>query len=136
MLDHFREFQRSVQGFERELPRVRASSVTRAALLESARGVVDGYFRETRLQAAAAGLSADDLSVLDGELHALLEATHSRTPTTKYKSILKRVRSASLDLEKRLLASIPTACWRPNLKSAETRQVRDRRRRYVIYLMD
>jgi hypothetical protein len=67
--------------------------------------LVDGYFRDTRSKASAAGLSVDDLSLLDSALQSLLEATHGRTPTTKYKSILKRVRSASFDLEKRLLAS-------------------------------
>jgi hypothetical protein len=84
---------------------VNAASVTRAALLESARNVVDGYFRDTRLRFDVAGVSADALSALDAALQSLLEATHSRTPTTKYKSILKTIRSVSIDLEKRLLAA-------------------------------
>ncbi len=105
MLDHLREFQRTVQTFERELAKLNATSVTRLAILESGRGVVDRYFRETRLQIAAAGVSADDLGSLDAALQELLTATHSRTPTTRYKTIVKSVRSASLDLEKRLLAA-------------------------------
>jgi len=92
-------------ALEKSIGKLRAASVTRATLLDSVRRVVDSYFRDTRSRLTTAGMSADDLSLLDQAMQSLLEATHSRTPTSKYKSVLKSIRTSGLDVEKRLLAA-------------------------------
>jgi len=104
MLEQFRKFQSSIDAFEREISQLRASTVTRVGLLKTAQGIVDNYFRETRLQVLAGGIMDGELSALDESLQRLLEATHSRTATPTFKHIVRDVKSACFELEKRLLA--------------------------------
>ena len=105
MLDHFREYQKSIDVLEREISQLRAATVTREALLKAAQELVDEYFRETRIQISASGVADKQLSALDDLLQRLLEATHRRTATLAFKKIVKDIKSACFELEKRLLAS-------------------------------
>jgi hypothetical protein len=105
MLDDFRDYQRSIDAFDREIGQLRAATVTREAFLQPAQKIVDDYFRRTRIQLLAGGVTDEDLSVLDDLLQRLLEATHRRTPTPAFKRIVKGVKSACFEMEKRILAS-------------------------------
>ena len=106
MLEHLREWFASLQNLEKRIVKVKAATVTRTALLNEVRSVVDAYFRSARPALLAGGVSVGDMKPIDDSLQSLLSATHSRVSTALYKSILRRLKGQVRALEQRMLATI------------------------------
>lgn len=105
MLEGLRDLGARLVSFERQLIKLRATSVTRAELLRAARETVDAYFRSLRPGLQRAGFADPELSQLDSCMQSLLEASHKRTDKAVYRGLVRQLRQAAVTAEGRLLAS-------------------------------
>lgn len=100
MLQSVRDLQALVNQLDREVKKTRTKQIYQESVRESARYVVDMYFRTTRPDLKRLSISEELLLPADGVVHSLLEATHHRSAAGTYKNAIKAVHVSLLELEK------------------------------------
>ena len=100
MLDALRELQTLAARLDKAIRPMGTGRVGRQDIRDSARALVDTYFREVRDQVAQAGTPDELLTSSDQCMHALLEATHGRSAAGTYRSALKDLSRYLLAMEK------------------------------------
>ena len=91
MVEELRNLAARVQGFRKVLWPDRKKQVQGQAPRGQARALVDAYFRDVRDKLRLGGISDETLSVLDGEMHELLELAARRSAGVRYISVLDAV---------------------------------------------
>lgn len=82
----------SLTDLEREISRVSAVNVNTATARDSARSLIQDYFRRTRPHLLAIGLAETDLESLDGQMQRLLQLANGRNPKRYYTRLLRDIR--------------------------------------------
>jgi len=100
MLQSVRDLQVLVNQLDREVKRIRTKQIYQESVRESARYVVDMYFRTTRPDLKRISINEELLLPVDEVVHSLLEATHHRSTVGTYKDSIKSVHVSLLELEK------------------------------------
>lgn len=107
MLENFRAVQSAAAGFEKAITKVKVRTLTRGDLLETARALVDSYFRTGREAALACGVAESQLADIDSNMQQLLESTHRQTSISVYRDLLRSIRREFVEIEKQALKSLP-----------------------------
>jgi hypothetical protein len=100
MLQSVRDLQALANQLESEVKKTRTKQIYQEPVRESARCVVDMYFRKTRPDLKQLSVSEELLLPADGVVHSLLETTHHRSAAKTYKDVVKAVHSSLRELEK------------------------------------
>jgi hypothetical protein len=100
MLQSVRDLQVLVNQLDREVKKTRTKQIYQESVRESARAVVDTYFRVTRPDFKRLSISDELLYPADGVVHSLLEATHRHSAVGTYKDAIKAVHVSLRELEK------------------------------------
>lgn len=90
--DSWRSLLDSLTALEREISRVGAVNVNTAIARDSARPLIQDYFRRTRPHLLAIGLTETDLELLDGQMQRLLQLANGRNPKRYYTRLLRDLR--------------------------------------------
>lgn len=106
MLEELRNLQEAIRQFGIDLAQLDAATVTRATLLNTAKTIVDTYFRSVRGQILESGIQADRLVAPDASMQALLNFTHGRTRRNVYRKVVKELQAACFEIEKEMLANV------------------------------
>ena len=96
--DDWDGFVETTQALTAALSKSKAANVTRADLRESAKGVVQGYFTQTRPHLRDLGCSAQDVDDLDRLLQSLLALAQGRSRRRKYITTLAEIQKAQVKL--------------------------------------
>lgn len=105
MLDDLRGLQDALLRFERDLVQLKATTVTRASMLTTAKAIVDDYFRHVRGNLSSGVALAGSLTALDSSMQSLLDCTHRRTQTVAFRRLVKDLRTKLFAQEKDVLAT-------------------------------
>jgi hypothetical protein len=100
MLQSVRDLQALVNQLDREVRKTGTKQIYQESVRESARYVVDMYFRTTRPDLKQLSISEELLLPADGVVHSLLEATHHHSAARTYKDAIKAVHGSLRELEK------------------------------------
>ena len=96
--DDWDGFVEATQALTAALSKSKAAKVTRDDLRESAKGVVQGYFTQTRPHLRDLGCSFQDIDHLDGLLQSLLALAQGRSRRPKYITTLAGIQKAQVKL--------------------------------------
>ncbi len=83
----------SLISLERAIGRVNAVNVNTATARDSARSLIQDYFRRTRPDLVAIGLDEADLESLDRRMQRLLQLANGRNAKQSYTRLLREIRS-------------------------------------------
>ena len=100
MLQSVRDLQTLVNRLDCEVKKTRTKQIYQEAVRESARAVVDTYFRVTRPDLKRLAIDEQLLVPADGLLQTLLEATHRHSAANTYKGTVRSIHDSLLELEK------------------------------------
>jgi Predicted pPIWI-associating nuclease len=97
--DSWQSLLESLAGLERAIGRVSAVHVNTTAARESARSLVQDYFRGGRPDLIEIGLTEDDLKELDSEMQRLLLLANGRNAKQSYMKLLREIRRSVQRME-------------------------------------
>jgi len=100
MVEVIRKLQEQLNRLDGRLAQVKTVQVGVDSIRNSARELVDSYFRDLRQSTQPNGSQSDLLSQCDSDMQNLLEATHHRTTVKVYRQLLRSLRRGLQDLEK------------------------------------
>lgn len=121
-LDSWEETRRSTEALEKSINRSTATHINTQSLKDTAKQLVQHYFRVARPELTAIGLEDDSLAGIDAEMQGLLGLANSRNRKSSYQAILRNVRSQLDELEvERELRLGQVRSDTPLLSSVETR---------------
>ena len=95
-----RDLQTLVNQLDRGVKKTRKKQIYQESVRQSARAVVDTYFRVTRRDFKRLAISDELLHPADSVMHSLLEATHHHSAARTYKDAIKAVHGSLRELEK------------------------------------
>jgi hypothetical protein len=98
-VDSWQSLLASLTELQRAIGRVTAVNVNAASARESARSLVQGYFRQARPDLLNVGVADEDLEVLDGQMQRLLQLANGRNAKSSYTRLLGEVRRGLQELE-------------------------------------
>jgi len=90
--DRWQSLLASLGELERAIGRVSAVNVNTTTARDSARSLIQGYFRGTRPDLIAVGLAESDLEELDDQMQRLLQLANGRNAKTSYTRLLREIR--------------------------------------------
>jgi hypothetical protein len=90
--DSWQSLLASLTELERAIGRVSAVNVNTTTARESARSLIQDYFRRTRPDLIAVGLTESDLEEFDDLMQRLLQLANGRNAKTSYARLLREIR--------------------------------------------
>jgi hypothetical protein len=84
---------------EGAIARVSAVNVNTSTARDSARSLIQGYFRRTRPDLLTLGVTEADLESLDGQMQRLLQLANGRNAKQSYIRVLREIRSSLEGIE-------------------------------------
>jgi len=103
MVEVVRELAQRKQELDSRIRSLAGARVASQKIRDSARDLVDFYFRSVRAGLLAADVTESELQEIDSEMHALLESTHGRGSKSVYRRILREIGAQCVVFEKALL---------------------------------
>lgn len=100
MLEDIRKLQAELADLAGLLKKTKTTQVSQKPTIETARHLVDTYFRNCRPLLVSGQINSDSVSIIDGLMQSLLESTHKRTILTIFKSTSEKARKALIEVEK------------------------------------
>jgi Predicted pPIWI-associating nuclease len=97
--DSWQTLLASLTELERAISRVSAVNVNTATARESARSLIQDYFRRTRPDLSGVGLTETDLEELDSQMQRLLQLANGRNPRRYYIRLLREIRGSIQRIE-------------------------------------
>ncbi len=97
--DSWQSLLASMAEVERAIGRVSAVNVNTAAARDSAKSLIQDYFRRTRPDLIGVGLGEADLEALDGQMQRLLELANGRNAKQSYVRVLREIRGSLQRIE-------------------------------------
>lgn len=89
----------SLAVVERAIARVSAVNVNTSTARDSARSLIQDYFRRTRPDVVTVGVTEADLESLDSQMQRLLQLANGRNAKQSYTSVLREIRGSLEGLE-------------------------------------
>lgn len=93
------EFEAELASTERVINRVAAVNVNASAAREAVKALIQNYFRRTRPDLFALGISAEELAPTDSAMQQLLQLANGRNPRRSYTRALRTIRSEAQRIE-------------------------------------
>jgi hypothetical protein len=90
--DSWQSLLASLGELERAIGRVSAVNVNTTTARESAKSLIQDYFRRTRPDLVAVGLTESDLEEFDDQMQRLLQLANGRNAKTSYARLLREIR--------------------------------------------
>jgi Predicted pPIWI-associating nuclease len=90
--DSWQSLLASLGDLERAIGRVSAVNVNTTTARESAKSLIQDYFRRTRPDLVAVGLTESDLEEFDDQMQRLLQLANGRNAKTSYSRLLREIR--------------------------------------------
>jgi hypothetical protein len=109
MVEILRELQQRLRDFEKSLQKLKSKQVYQLAIQNSAKAIVDLYFRNTREILLKSRAPSEEVSTCDVKMHALLESTHKRSAVSSYMKHMRELMDSLLSFEKILLLHVASA---------------------------
>ena len=100
MLEGIRELQTDLFHLTGLLKKIKTKQVSQISTIETARCIVDKYFRHNRPLLVNGRIDIDSVSNIDSLMQSLLESTHKRTSLSIFKSTSGKIRKALIEAEK------------------------------------
>jgi hypothetical protein len=97
--DSWQSLLASVSALERAIGRVSAVNVNTATVRESARSLIQDYFRRTRPDLINVGMTEADLDRLDNQMQRLLQLANGRNAKQSYTRLLREIRRSIHGIE-------------------------------------
>lgn len=107
MLQELREFTAALEALDKSLRQIKTTQVSQKSVRDNAQDIVDDYFRDLREKLLIGGIEGIIISVLDSEMHQLLEISHRRSTVPTYRGHIRKLKRDVLELEKLALTSGP-----------------------------
>ena len=97
--DGWQSFIDLLSALERAVGRVSAVNVNAASARAAAKSLTQDYFRRTRPDLLALGISAEELELTDARMQYLLQLANGRNPKQTYVRVLRELRREAQKLE-------------------------------------
>jgi hypothetical protein len=97
--DSWHSLLASLGELERAISRVSAVNVNTTTARDSAKSLIQDYFRRTRSDLIAVGLAEADVEELDGQMQRLLQLANGRNAKTTYTRLLREIRRNVQNIE-------------------------------------
>lgn len=97
--DSWQSLLASLTDLERAIGRVSAVNVNTATARDSAKSLIQDYFRRTRPDLLAVGLAEAELEELDSQMQRLLQLANGRNAKQSYVRLLREIRAGMQRIE-------------------------------------
>jgi hypothetical protein len=97
--DSWQTLLASLTELERAIGRVTAVNVNTATARDSAKSLIQDYFRRTRPDLSGVGLTEADFEELDSQMQRLLQLANGRNARQSYVRLLREIRSSMQRIE-------------------------------------